>query len=296
MSSTVYGVGPGISRLPAEVALPSNDVPISAVSWAAIIAGGFASLAATLILLVLGAGIGLSMVSPWYGAGASAATVGVSAVIWLVIVQWISSGVGGFIAGRLRTAWTGVHTHEVFFRDTAHGFLVWSLASVAGAMMFATVTAAGVGGAGTAAVAAAASAQSNRTTATAFDNGRATYFTDSLYRSNTPAADRGVVSAETVRIFANNLQDGQIVLSDSDRTYIAQLVAARTGVSQGEAEQRVDTVVQQLNNAAQRARAAADKARKRAAQLSVVGALAMLIGAFIASAAAAVGGSIRDEY
>ena len=73
----------------------------SAVSWAAIIAGALAATAVT--LLVVGTGVGISIVSPWYGAGASAATVGVSALVWLVVVQWISSGLGGFLAGRLRT-------------------------------------------------------------------------------------------------------------------------------------------------------------------------------------------------
>src|SRR3569623_1148058 len=105
----------------------------TAVSWAAIIAGAIAAIATTMILFILGTGIGLSMVSPWYGQGASATTVGASAVVAMVIIQWLSSGAGGFLAGRLRTKWTGLHTHEVFFRDTAHGFLAWAAAAVVGA-------------------------------------------------------------------------------------------------------------------------------------------------------------------
>jgi hypothetical protein len=91
------------------------------------------------------------------------------------------------------------------------------------------------------------------------------------------------------------MQDGKVVPSPADKAYMAQLVAARTGLSQPEAEQRVDTVVKQLNDAGQKIREAADVARKRAAQLSIATALAMLVGAFIASVAAAFGGSIRDE-
>jgi len=74
-------------------------------------------------------GVGLSVASPW-GNGASAATLGVGAALWLVVVQWLSSAFGGYLTGRLRTKWQGVHTHEVFFRDTANGFLVWALATV----------------------------------------------------------------------------------------------------------------------------------------------------------------------
>jgi len=287
-------------------AFSGDDATVSAVSWAAIAAGAVAAIASTLILMVLGAGVGLSMVSPWYGAGASAATVGVSAVVWLVIVQWLSSGVGGFLAGRLRTKWVALHTHEVFFRDTAHGFLTWSLASVVGALIFASVTASGVSGvakgtteiAGAAAVGAGAASAGKQGNRSGDANGGNAYFVDTLFRSSNPTdADKGDPRAETARILARSVQDdGHVALSPADRTYVAQLVAARTGISQPDAEQRVDNVVNQLNDAEQKARQAADTVRKRTAQLSIVTALAMLIGAFVASAAAAVGGGIRDEY
>ena len=159
MASTFDHARRGEVPVRSQSDVSTDDVIRSAVSWAAIIAGAVAATAATVILLVLGTGVGLSVVSPWYGAGASAATISVSAVVWLVVVQWISSGLGGFLAGRLRTKWVGVHTHEVFFRDTAHGFLAWSLATVAGALVFASVTASSVSGVakGTSDVAAATS-------------------------------------------------------------------------------------------------------------------------------------------
>ncbi|MGB6326569.1 MAG: hypothetical protein WBG11_12590 [Methylocella sp.] len=274
----------------------------SAVSWSAIIAGAVAATAATVILLVLGAGVGLSVISPWYGAGASAETVGVSAVVWLVVVQWVSSGLGGSLAGRLRTKWVGVHTHEVFFRDTAHGFLAWSLAAVGGALVFASVTAWGIGGVakGTSDVAAASASGAAQA---GVQNGHvgagdgSAYFVDSMFRSSTNFVDgdKTAPRAEATRILVRNIQDGKVVLSPADKAYMAQMVAARTDLSQREAEQRVDTVVNQLNDAGQKARQAADVARKRAARLSIATALSMLIGAFIASAAAAHGGRIRDE-
>jgi len=282
------------------VPVSGEDVSSTAVSWAAIIAGAVAALAITIVLLVLGSGIGLTMVSPWYNTGASAATVGVSAVIGLVVVQWISAGLGGFLAGRLRTKWVGLHTHEVFFRDTAHGFMAWAAASVVGALLFASVTAAGVSGVAggakdIAAAGAAGAAQGGAEHAGKMDP--SAYFTDSLFRSATPAqGDKGDQTAEAGRILAHSVQGGQIVLAPADKTYLGQLVAARTGLAQPDAEQRVDTVVAQLNDAQMKARQAADTARKAAAKLSIVIALSMLIGAFIASAAGALGGNIRDEY
>src|SRR5256885_1932303 len=107
-----------------------NEGYASAVSWGAVIAGAFASAALSLILLALGAGFGLSATSPWSNVGASASRVGVGAIIWLIIVQIMAFAIGGYIAGRMRTKWVGVHTDEVYFRDTAHGFLVWAVGIV----------------------------------------------------------------------------------------------------------------------------------------------------------------------
>lgn len=292
VTSDIAGRGALPLRSEPETVVPEDTR--GAVSWPAIIAGALAATATTIILFVLGTGIGLSMISPWYGAGVTATTFGVSAVVGLVVIQWLSSGVGGFLTGRLRTKWVSVHTHEVFFRDTAHGFLAWSLATVAGALIFASVTTSGVSGAahGTTEVAAAAGQHAD----TAGGQGAA-YWVDTLFRSNNPAdGNKSESEAETGHILANSIQDGQIILSLGDKAYIAQTVAARTGIPQADAAQRVDTVVAQINDAGTKARQAADTARKRSAQLSIVAALAMLIGAFIASAAAALGGSYRDEY
>jgi hypothetical protein len=292
---------PGVAGV--AVVAESDDSTKSAVSWAAVVAGAVVAAATTVILLLLGSGIGLSRISPWYGAGASAMTVGVSAVIWLVVVQWLSSALGGFLAGRLRTKWTSLHTHEVTFRDTAHGLLAWSLASIAGAVLFASIAASGAGVAARGAADVAAGAASGAAQA-GVQNGAASaaldpsaYFVDTMFRSpNQADAVRADFRSETARILAHSTQDGRIALAPEDRTYLAQLVAARAGIGQPEAEQRVDVLVKQLNDAQDKIREAADAARKRAAQLSIMLALSMVVGAFVASAAAAYGGSIRDEY
>src|ERR1700680_2560764 len=123
-----------------------NEAHASGVSWAAVIAGAFVAAALWLILLALGTGMGLSSVSPWSNAGASASTIGKASIVWLIIVQIIASAMGGYLAGRLRTKWATIHTDEVYFRDTAHGFLVWSVGLVITASFLASAAASMVGG------------------------------------------------------------------------------------------------------------------------------------------------------
>jgi hypothetical protein len=102
----------------------------AAVSWPAIIAGAFVAVAVSLVLLTLGGGLGFAAISPWPGRGVSATTLAVTSAIWLIVTQWLSAAFGGYVAGRLRTRWIGTHTHEVFFRDTAHGLITWAVATV----------------------------------------------------------------------------------------------------------------------------------------------------------------------
>lgn len=95
----------------------------SAVSWGAIFAGAAAAASLALMLLMLGAGLGLTSISPWENQGLAAGTVGIAAIAWLTFTQIVASGMGGYLAGRLRTKWVDTHTNEIYFRDTAHGFL-----------------------------------------------------------------------------------------------------------------------------------------------------------------------------
>src|SRR6185436_9212987 len=117
----------------------------SAVSWESIFAGATGAAALSLILLILGTGLGLSSVSPFTGKGASATTFGVSTIVWLTFIQLAASGIGGYLAGRLRTRWISTHTDEVYFRDTAHGFLAWAIATLVVAAMLTSAIGAIVG-------------------------------------------------------------------------------------------------------------------------------------------------------
>lgn len=278
---------------------PVTNAPVesssSAVSWASIVAGGLAAAAITLVLLLVGAGLGLTMVSPWQSQSASAVTIGVWAAIWLVVVQWLSSGIGGYITGRLRTKWVGVHTHEVGFRDTAHGFLAWALATLLIAGLL-TSSVSAIVGAGVQATATTAGTAAT-TAASQADNLSTAYFTDALLRPANPAtaatANAQTAAAQISRILATSAVQGK--MSDDDRSYITRLVAAQTGLSEADAKTRVDTVLKQVEEAKVAAQRAADKARKASSVAALLGALTLFIGAFIAAVAAAFGGRQRDD-
>ena len=112
----------------------TGEPSVAGVSWAAVAAGAIVSCAVTLVVLAFGIGLGLSVVSPWGGSGVSATTFKIGTGLYLVVVAMLSSSIGGYIAGRLRSRWIGVHSDEVYFRDTAHGFVAWAFASVLGAV------------------------------------------------------------------------------------------------------------------------------------------------------------------
>lgn len=274
--------------------IAGNDSPFSAVSWAAISSGALTAIATAVVLVSLAAGLGLTTISAWPHAGASATTFTIGTGIGLIVVQWISSGVGGYITGRLRTKWVGVHTHEVFFRDTAHGFLTWALATVVGTIFLASAASSVVGSGIHAATTLAGGAAEGA--AQAATSSVSPYDVDNLFRSDKPepTASAQDVAVQASRILANGVSSGDVPAAD--RTYLAQLVSARTGLPQADAEKRVDDTIARVKAAEIKARQAADAARKAAAEFAIFTALALVIGAFIASAAAAYGGTLRDEH
>jgi len=227
--------------------LSRTDAPhesaVSAVSWPAIFAGAFVAAAFSLVLVALGSGFGLASVSPWPDTGASATTFTVMTAIWLIVVQWLASGLGGYVAGRMRTKWANTHTHEVFFRDTAHGLITWAVGTILVAGFLASAVGSAISGGVHAAAAVGAGA----------------------------AAGGGAAGAATA-------------------------AAQGAGVSAEEAQKRVDVAIAQAKAADLEARQVADKVRKTAAETSIFTALSMLVGAFIACVAAALGGQRRDLH
>jgi hypothetical protein len=334
------------------------------------------AISTSLVLFALGSGFGLAIVSPWPGRGASATGFTVNAAIWLIVTQWLSAALGGYIAGRLRTKWVGTHTHEVFFRDTAHGLITWSVATVVVAIVLAgsatSIIGGGLRGLGNAASAGIQGAASGPPgpglgvpggglpggampgMPGGGPSAAMTYDIDKLFRLPTPAP--GVMSGvsaggagpsspgssspgssspgssrpgssrpgpsspgpspangaasgagsipgmdmsndpriEAVYIAFHAMANQSV--SDDDRAYLAQLVQAQTGVAAVDAQERVDDFITTTLDAENKARAAADATRKGAAEASIYTGLAMLIGAFIASVSAALGGRLRDEH
>lgn len=263
----------------------NNEANSSGVSWAAVIGGGFVTAALSLILLALGTGLGLSSVSPWSNVGVSASTIGTAAILWLIFMQIISSSMGGYLAGRLRTKWANIHTDEVYFRDTAHGFLAWAVALVITAAFLAAAAASMVGATASSAAGGTGRATGVQAEGREFDPNE--YFIDTLFRSESakPDSNSTSVRGEAGRIFANALRQADI---SADKSYLAQLVAARTGLSQADAEKRVSDVFA-------KAQQTADTARKTVAHSLLWAFLALLIGAFCASFAATIGGRQRDH-
>ena len=284
---------------------PASDAGRTPFSWSAAIAGAFAATAVTLIIVALGSGIGLSFASP-YGSGPSATSLTIAAAVWLVMAQTMGFAAGGYLAGRLRSpAYDGV-IGETTFRDAAEGMVVWAIGVVAitalaGALGFFAVGA-------TAHVAAGMnSAPRSEPANMAATSGPTEYFVDLLFRpapgaataggqrpaSDTvgiaPAGAQSALSsearAEVNRILVRSVAQGRF--DDNDRAYLAQVVAARTGLSPDEAQRRVAEVESQ-------ARDAADKAAKAGAYLSFWTFMALLFGGTAATLGGMLGGSLRD--
>ncbi|HHU3964889.1 TPA: hypothetical protein ACUB1H_005810, partial [Klebsiella michiganensis] len=257
-----------ISSQEAARHLPAAAVnSASAVSWGAIFAGAAAAASLALMLLMLGAGLGLTSISPWENQGLAAGTVGIAAIAWLTFTQIVASGMGGYLAGRLRTKWVDTHTNEIYFRDTAHGFLTWAVALLVSAVLLTTTISSLIGGSakviGSVAGGATATAVNNAGEGSSvLSKSSMEYFTRSLFRASgsTPAgnsnasgndvmamnqpvppkAESPAQLAEVTGIFANSIYSG--ALPKDDLTYVAQLVSQNTGISQQEAEQRVQAV------------------------------------------------------
>lgn len=302
----------------------------SAVSWAAIIAGAAAAAALSVSLLTLGTGLGLSAVSPWASEGIGAKAFGVSTILWLTLTQLIASAMGGYLAGRLRIKWADAQADEIYFRDSAHGFLSWAVAmlttatiltsvigSITNAGVQAGATVAGATAAGGSALAAggvamseSGSSRNSRHSGSNSDsaNDALNYFLDSLFREKDSSAnasgrstgntqqDPVLALAQVSRIFMNAMRSD--ALPPEDVQYVGRIVAQRTSLGQEEAEKRVNEVYARLQaklrDAETAAKEAADKARKASAYAALWLFVSLLIGAFAASWTAIYGGRQRD--
>ena len=302
-------------RMPPQARDTVSIAEINAVSWPAIIAGATGAAALSLILLILGTGLGLSSISPWVDQGASAGALATSTILWITLTQIAAAGMGGYLAGRLRTRWSDTHSDEVYFRDTAHGFLAWALATLVTAGVL-TSAISGILGAGAKAGATLSAGAANATAAGqpfTLGGDRSTdavnpnvYIVDRLFRrepgSPDTAApidgDQSLVVTQVKRMVANGLASE--TMPPDDLKYAAQLISQRTGLSQADAEKRVTGGFAQIQSRMKRAetsaREATDKARKASAYATLWLFVSLLVGAFSASLAATYGGRRRDLF
>ncbi|MCW5681112.1 MAG: hypothetical protein KF794_10495 [Xanthobacteraceae bacterium] len=280
----------------------TGGVNVRYVEWGPIIAGAFAAAAISFLLLTFGSAIGLSLASPWPNSGASATTIGVVVAIWSVIVQVSGFAGGGYLAGRMRSRWVESPS-EGDFRDGAHGFLVWAVGIVFGAGLLALggISAIQTGVQSAAVIGAGATAGATNAATRQFNT--ADYATDFLLR---PAANQTPVTTtpatpqqqtdlrpEINRILSLGIRDQSI--SARDRTYLAQVVAQRTGLPEADAQKRVDETIAEAQRLEVQAREAADKARKAAILAAFLTAASLLASIIAAVAAASLGGKHRDQ-
>lgn len=276
----------------------------SAVSWGAVLAGAFVGAALSAMLMVGGSGFGLLAVSPWQNEGASGTTLAVGTIVWLLFTQIIAYGVAGYVTGRLRTRWLDTQRDEVYFRDTAHGLLVWAVSVVIGLMVLGATASSVIGGtvqAGAALGGTGAAAAISASAGSEGDDGASLdYFADALLRpqGEPRQAPSGELRQEISRLLAHGLLQGGELTQD-DQAYLVQAVARHTGLDEAAAKQRVDELSararQAVSDAEQSLREAGDTARKATATLSLWAFVSLLLGAFIASYAATVGGRTRDQ-
>jgi hypothetical protein len=247
-------------------------VETSHVEWGPVFAGALAAAALSFVLLSAAASLGLSLISAYPG-HSYAKTGGTLAALWSLIVTIGSFLLGGYIAGRLRSSWREANADEVAFRDGMHGFLVWSLGIVAGAflVLLTTITTAQVSP-------DVASTQGDPVLAPA---------TDTLLRTSPTAPAAAPLDRDDVaRVLAISVANGQ--MAANDRSYLAQAVAQRAGITAADAEKRVDTALAD-------AQRAVETARKAAALTGLLTASALLVGLAAAWYGAQRGGHNRDH-
>jgi hypothetical protein len=286
------------------MSLIEEDVPVattvsadesSYVDWPAIFAGTVLASAIAFVLLTFGSAVGLSLTSAREDEGMSLFWLSIVAVLWLLWVQVSAYLAGGYLAGRLRRRKLDATEHESDIRDGSHGLIVWGLGVLlSGLLAFSGITAA---------VSAATSAAGNVAAESATDPaataeqviGNSGVLIDRFLRSGTAGAEPPSAAArdEITRVLVSSLTDGN--LSDEDRQYLASVVSARSGLDQAQAQQRVDALWTQVQQAEARAREIAEKARRVGMITAFMTAATLLVSAVAAYYGAVLGGNHRDK-
>lgn len=276
------------------------------LEWGPIIGGAVAAASLSFLLLTFGGAVGLSLISPWPDTGARLWVVGLAIAWWMVLVQIGSFAAGGYLAGRMRSRW-GDSTLESGFRDSTHGFMVWAVGVLFGALVFAVV---GLSTAKTATQSASVVAAGATTGVTPNSPSVSTtpsdYAVDLLLRplpsqplstgvdnKNSSKGDAEAARSEANRIFAGAIKNQAI--TERDRSYLGQLVVAQTAMPEAEAQKRVDAAITEARDLELRARQQVERARKATVVTAFIAAVSLLISLAAAIVAAGAGARHRDE-
>jgi hypothetical protein len=248
----------------------------SFMSWSPVVAGAISATALSFVLLSFGVALGLSVASTsptWRDASTALALL---SGLFLVLQALIAFGLGGYIAGRIRSPASAGPADTVERNDGVHGLLTWALAVVFGAMLAALVS--GLG---------ASTRQPLPSGATSAAEPLLSYELDRLFRAprRAPNIDLTAERAEAGRILLTSASHSGV--APEDRAYLVQQVAGLTGATPVDAERRVDDVLG-------KARSAVRKSRQTAVILAFTAAAAVLLGSVAAWSAAVAGGRHRD--
>ena len=261
------------------------------VDWPAIIAGSLVAAAIFFVFNAFGTVLGLSLSAPRLTEGDSNAAKGyaVAVGLWILWITITSFVAGGYLAGRLRRAIPDSDGHETNVRDGVHGLVVWAAGILVGAWL-ASSAIAGI----TKTTADVATNVAPAAASMAMNEAQSGYLADDLLRNPAQATgDQTATRGEVSRIVLRSASNGAI--SSEDRTYLTQLAASRAGISQADAEKRIDAASAKLKEAQEKAKQAAISARRIGILVAFLTAASLLVGAVGAWWGASVGGRHRDE-
>jgi hypothetical protein len=223
----------------------------------------------------------------------SAVGLAIALGLWLVWVQVSSFMAGGYVTGRMRRRAYDATEHESDVRDGMHGLVMWGTGVLVGALFLALSAG---GAATTAATAAGGAAQAavEKMANAAQGTNPFSQAVDTAFRSSRPEAGNSADARnEAMAIVARGVANGDI--PEADRTYLAQVIAARTNVPEDEAKTRVDTMITNAQQAAEEAKQKAQRAKHFAVIAAFLAAASLAISAAAAFWAAGMGGRHRDE-
>jgi len=262
----------------------------SYLQWGPIIGGAVIATAISTILTVFGSGIGLSMVSADFERSSSATAVAIAGALWALWVMVSATCAGGYLAGRMRQPSFDADPEERKVRDATHGLLVWAT----GALLITFVATSSLFGAAKTAASGVASATSGAASLISQNVDPLAMALDNVMRANGQQPPTAQERDEASRILVSSLANGK--LEQGDRDYLASRLAARSGISEQDAQKRIDEAFAKVSQAKETAKQAAERARKIAVLAAFLTAAALLVGAAAASWAATLGGEHRDEH